>query len=302
MLRNKIEQSLEALNYVIVGKSEQILLVMSALLAQGHVLLEDVPGVGKTTLAKALSCVLGLDFKRIQFTADLLPSDVLGFNWIKEDSLVFNKGAIFTQLLLADEINRASAKTQSALLEAMEEKQVSIDHKSHMLPEPFFVIATQNPTEQVGTYPLPESQLDRFWVRISLGYPDEASEINILLGDSRGLILSELEPILHAQDILDLQKEVEKIHVSQALASYVRSILHTTRKQALIGRGLSPRAGLGLIRLAKAYAYLQGDRALLPKHVQAVFPYLAWHRLHNEGEGTQEAYLNELLQSVAVPV
>lgn len=254
-LRARLNQALNQLATIIVGKNEVIALSMACLLARGHVLLKDLPGAGKTTLAKAFAATLGLDYRRIQFTSDLLPADVVGFSVLNPASqqLVFHAGPVFTQLLLADEINRASPKSQSALLEAMEERQVTVEHETHRLAEPFFVIATQNPLDQVGTYALPESQLDRFLMRLSMGYPAAAREVAILRGESRSEMIAALQPVLSRSDILALQQAVRAVHVSESVAVYVQKLLAYTRDGRFV-HGLSTRAGLGMVRAAQAFA------------------------------------------------
>ena len=284
-LRQRLHAALKQLSTIVVGKNDVIALSMSCLLARGHVLLEDLPGAGKTTLAKAFAATLGMDYRRIQFTSDLLPADVVGFSLLHpgENKLVFQEGPIFTSLLLADEINRASPKSQSALLEAMEERQVTVEHESRPLPEPFFVIATQNPLEQIGTFALPESQLDRFLMRLSLGYPSAALEVEILRGDTRQEMLAQAQAQLSRSDVLQLQKAVREITVSEAVAQYVQKLLAYTRDRNHFAQGLSTRAGLGLVRVAQAYALILGKEAVLPEQVQKVFPALAWHRLPKKG-------------------
>lgn len=292
------------LNQVVVGKEQEVRLILCCLLAEGHVLLEDVPGVGKTTMARALAATLGLQFSRIQFTADLLPADVVGFSMPVDGKFRFQPGPIFAQLVLADEINRASPKSQSALLEAMEERQVSVDGETHPLSAPFFVVATENPQEQIGTNPLPESQLDRFLMCLSLGYPDAQTEIALLQGHSGRQALANCEALLSATDILSLQALVHAIPVSQALAEYVRKLLEATRAQGEFQQGLSTRAGLGLIQAARAYAFLAQSELLLPQHVQAVFPSIARHRLQSDyaSQANQLEALDSLLHKVPVPL
>ncbi|MDO5090729.1 MAG: AAA family ATPase [Cardiobacteriaceae bacterium] len=304
-LRARLNQALAQLAAIVVGKNEVIALSMACLLARGHVLLEDLPGAGKTTLAKAFAATLGLDYRRIQFTSDLLPADVVGFSVLNAQSqqLVFHAGPVFTQLLLADEINRASPKSQSALLEAMEERQVTLEHESHVLPEPFFVMATQNPLEQIGTYALPESQLDRFLMRLSLGYPAAAREVAILRGESRSEMIAAARPLLSREDVLALQAAVRAVHVSESIAQYVQRLLAYTRSGAFV-HGLSTRAGLGMVRAAQAYALLRGERAVLPEHVQAVFVPVAWHRLQGrlQDAAAHEQAVRAVLGQVDVPL
>ena len=305
-VRQRLQQALAQLGSIIVGKEEVISLAAACLLARGHLLLEDLPGAGKTTLAKAFAATLGLDFRRIQFTSDLLPADVVGFSTLEPQSqaLIFHQGPVFTQLLLADEVNRASPKSQSALLEAMEERQVSVDHRTHPLPSPFFVIATQNPLEQIGTFALPEAQVDRFLMRLSLGYPDAASEVEVLRGRDRSELLASARPLLSREDVLALQQAAAQVAVSEALALYVQHLLAFSRSCGDFVHGLSTRAGLSLVRAAQAYALLRGESAVLPEFVQAVFPAVAWHRLHsvhadNDGHA---AALARVLAQVAVPL
>jgi len=271
----------KSISSIILGKDKQIQLALSCLLAGGHLLIEDLPGVGKTTLSLTLAKVFGLDFQRIQFTSDLLPSDVLGvsiFN-TNDQTFKFHQGPVFTQVLLADEINRSTPKTQSALLEAMEEKQVTQDGITRVLPKPFFVIATQNPTEQVGTFPLPESQLDRFLMRINIGYPDQQAEMELLKGNNRHDMIQQLKTTITPEQLLELQLHVEKTHMSQAILDYVLSLIRSSRLSPWFISGLSPRAGLALQRCARAWAYLQGRDHVLPEDVQQILPCVAAHRL-----------------------
>jgi MoxR-like ATPase len=283
MIKNSFEEIVERVSTVIYGKKKQIRLALTCLFAGGHLLIEDRPGIGKTTLAKALSRCLGLDFARVQYTSDLLPADVLGTAIFVQhsSSFVFHPGPIFTQVLLADEINRATPRTQSALLEAMEERQVTIEGLTRPLPDPFFVIATLNPIEQAGTYTLPESQLDRFLLRISIGYPGRDAE-NLLLrsGDSKD-ILAAVNPILSADQVRDIREKIQTVHISDALLSYVQDILDFTRTSPHFHTGLSPRAGLAILKTARAWAYIAGRDHGLPEDVQAILPYVAGHRLHS---------------------
>jgi MoxR-like ATPase len=298
---------LAALDRVILGKPNAVRLALACLLARGHLLIEDIPGVGKTTLAHALAHVLGLAWQRVQFTSDLLPADILGVSVFDPASgaFTFKKGPIFTQLLLADEVNRASPKTQSALLEAMEERQVSIDVTTYRLPDPFFVVATQNPFEQLGTFRLPESQLDRFLMRISLGYPDTANELALLAEGDRRDLLPGMPSALDPDGVRELQAAVQRVHVSQALLGYVQSLVAGTRQRTDVLLGLSPRAGQGLVRAARAWALLAGRDHALPEDVQAVFSAVASHRLERTGhaEGADHAaFVTGLMRGVAVPV
>ena len=300
-LAERIAQSMDQL---ILGKPHQIRLAITCLLAEGHLLIEDVPGVGKTTLAQGLAKVLGLSFQRIQFTSDLLPADITGVSIYDRDNkeFIFKQGPVFTQLLLADEINRATPKTQSSLLEAMEEKQVTADGVSHKLPEPFFVVATQNPTEQIGTFPLPESQLDRFLMRIEIGYPDAESERRLLQrGDTRKTLSSIMSDI-NLEELNQLRLAVEKVVVSDALIDYVQALVKATREPDLFDHGLSPRAALGLLRAAKAWAFLNNHKGVLPEDIQDVLPGVIDHRLitrHKERTGERPS--TYLIQHVAIP-
>jgi MoxR-like ATPase len=304
----KLRHCATHIGQVIVGKDLQIRQSLTCLLAGGHLLIEDAPGVGKTTLAHAIAISLGLPFRRIQFTSDLLPSDVIGVSVYDRTNgqFVFHPGPIFTEVLLADEINRASPKTQSALLEAMEESQVSVDGMSRPLPQPFFVIATQNPLHQVGTFPLPESQLDRFLMCISLGYPDRASERALLAGESRRDMLKHLSAAARPTDLLAAQAAVKQVFASAALLDYVQSLLAHTRGSGKYAEGLSPRAGLALLAAARAWAWLDGRDHLIPEDLQNVLPAVAGHRLHAATrEGGRALHGKELvaqlIQAVKVP-
>ena len=302
-----IQQAIAALDTVILGKSVQVRLCLACLLARGHLLIEDVPGVGKTTLAHALAHVLGLAWQRVQFTSDLLPADIVGVSVFDRSTQQFHfrKGPIFTQLLLADEVNRASPRTQSALLEAMEERQVSADITTYALPEPFFVVATQNPHEQLGTFSLPESQLDRFLMRVTLGYPDSAHERELLRSGERRDLLAHMTAALDAQALLDAQQEVRAVFVSDALLDYVQRLIARTRERADLKIGLSPRAGQGLIRAAQAWSLLAGRTAVLPEDIQAIAPAVMSHRLERRDPARSAnglAIADELLGSVPVPL
>jgi len=301
-LRNVIMQA----EKIIVGKPRQIRLALTCLLAHGHLLIEDLPGVGKTTLAHVLARTLGLQFQRIQFTSDLLPADILGVSVYQRDSgkFEFHPGPIFAQMILADEINRATPKAQSALLEAMEEQQVTIEGKTRALPSPFFVIATQNPAHQVGTFPLPESQLDRFLMRIQMGYPDAQAERGLLSGVDRREIVAQLSPQMESSELFKLQKNVREIFVSPALLDYVQAILRHTRESAHYTHGLSPRAGLALLSATRAWALLDDRDAVIPEDVQAVLPGVVSHRLQAVGEYSSQngdKLVHELIESVAIP-
>jgi MoxR-like ATPase len=280
-VRNHITQLVAQLGQIIVGKEEAIRLAVVCLLARGHLLIEDIPGVGKTTLSQAMARSLGLDFRRIQFTSDLLPADVVGISIYEREKngFVFHPGPIFTQVLLADEINRATPKTQSGLLEAMEERQVTADGVTRPLPEPFFVIATQNPMHQVGTFPLPESQLDRFLMCLSLGYPDPAAERALLLGDDRRSLLKSLPAAMTPAELAAAQRSLRAIHVSPALATYIQALAQASRQNGAFAEGLSPRAALALLQAARAWAALEGRDHVLPEDVQAVLVPVCAHRL-----------------------
>jgi len=300
-----LRRALEALETIILGKPEQIRLCLACLLARGHLLIEDVPGVGKTTLAHALAHVLGLAWQRVQFTSDLLPADIIGVSVFdrSDNQFHFRKGPVFTQLLLADEVNRASPRTQSALLEAMEEKQISADVTTYRLPEPFFVVATQNPHEQLGTFDLPESQLDRFLMRVTLGYPDSSHERELLRGGERRELLAGIAPALNADGVIAIQNEVRAIHVSDALLDYAQALIARTRERGDLKLGLSPRAGQGLIRAAQAWARLNDRSAVMPEDVQAVFPAVVGHRLElrdSSGSGAGDVVAGELIRSVSI--
>ncbi|MDX1914914.1 MAG: MoxR family ATPase [Methylophilus sp.] len=276
------QQITNAIKQIILGKDHQVRLALACLLARGHLLIEDLPGMGKTTLAHTLAQVLGLQFNRIQFTSDLLPADVLGVSVYDRNSasFKFHHGSIFTNVLLADEINRAPPKTQSALLEAMEEYQVSIDGDTYPLPNPFFVIATQNPKHHIGTYVLPESQLDRFLMRISLGYPDTASERVLLKNQGGRAIAEQLIAVCDAGTLLQLQKDVLRIHVSEAVLDYLQALISYSRSQ--FDTGLSPRAGLGLKQCAQAWAMCEGRDFVIPEDIQAVLPSIVTHRMQTD--------------------
>jgi len=297
---------LQQLSRVIVGKEDPIELALACLLARGHLLIEDIPGVGKSTLAHALAETLGLRYARIQFTSDLLPADVLGVSIFDATEQVFrfHAGPVFSSVVLADEINRAPPKTQSALLEAMEERQVSQDGETRKLPEPFFVIATQNPVEQIGAYPLPESQLDRFLMAIELGYPDAAAERELLAGGDRRARIAELSPLSDAATLVEWQREASAVHVAPALLDYVQALLAASRgaggADTGARRGLSPRAGLMLIAAARAYALVAGRPMVLPEDVQRVFPSVAGHRLAG-GARAGALQAQALLRSVPLP-
>ncbi len=304
-MNEKFETIVRQIGTVILGKEDQIRLALTCLFAKGHLLIEDLPGIGKTTLAKVLSRCLGLNFRRIQFTSDMLPGDILGISIFeqKTGSFVFYPGPIFTQVLLADEINRATPKTQSALLEAMEEQQVTTEGKTRHLEKPFFVIATQNPLEQAGTFPLPESQLDRFLMRIDIGYPGREAEKELLKGEGAEGLLARINTCMIHDDVLQTQKKIEEVHASDALLEYLQDILDFTRTCPYFYVGLSPRAGLALLRATRSWAYLHGRDYAIPEDLQKVMPWVVSHRLRskeNRGEFSLEK-LTALLGEVPVP-
>lgn len=289
---------------IVLGKEHEIRLALACLLARGHLLIEDLPGVGKTTLAHVLAHSLGLHYQRIQFTSDLLPADILGVSIFdkSEQGFHFHPGPIFSQLILADEVNRATPKAQSALLEAMEEGQVSIEGETRPLPEPFFVIATQNPTYQIGTFPLPESQLDRFLMRISLGYPDASAERALLIGEDRRALLKKHKPCIKVEELLSLQQSANTVHAADALLDYVQALLEASRQSTKFSSGLSPRAGLALLHSAKAWALMAGRDHAMPEDVQAVMPYVVVHRLQAAADAdVSESSLLAELEKVAIP-
>ena len=296
---------LDAADTIILGKRHELKLALACLLARGHLLIEDVPGVGKTTLAHLLARLSGLRHSRIQFTSDMLPADVLGVSVYDRagERFRFHRGPIFAQVVLADEINRATPKAQSALLEAMEERQVTAEGETWPLPEPFFVIATQNPFYQVGTFPLPESQLDRFLMRLTLGYPAEEQEKALLAGRDRRELMADLAPVLDANALLEAQRDVLAVHVSAAIIDYCHAILHFTRNSERFVHGLSPRAGLGLLRAARAWALLAGRDFVLPEDIQRVLPAVVPHRLvtgDDDGARGHAAIAELILESVPV--
>lgn len=301
--RDTIHSILDAVNHIILGKPHISRLALSCFLAGGHLLIEDVPGVGKTTLAHTLAKVLGLDFQRLQFTSDMLPADILGVSIFDRDQqqFTFHPGPIFRQLVLADEVNRATPRTQSALLEAMEERQVSIEGQTYPLPEPFFVIATQNPSHQIGTFPLPESQLDRFLMRLEMGYPDAEAERQLLQGESRYQLLQKLNQCVDPATLMALQAAVHQIHASLALVDYVQKLLAYSRESGLYRFGLSPRAGLGLLSAAKAWALIEDRQQVLPEDVQAVLPSVVNHRLQTKQGEPVSDFSADLISQVAIP-
>jgi len=301
-----IENARKSLGTIILGKDEEISLSLACLLARGHLLIEDLPGLGKTMLAQALARVLGLSYQRIQFTSDLLPADIVGVSIFQQSDgkFTFQPGPVFAQLLLADEVNRATPKAQSALLEAMEEHQVSVDGQTHALPEPFFVVATQNPADQIGTFPLPESQLDRFLMRLELGYPNEESERTLITGRDRRQVLAEIEATLNPELVIQLQDAVEKVHMSGPLVDYVQALVRFTRESPEIEIGLSPRGSLAIVAAAKAHAFILHHSGVFPDDVQTVFAAVAGHRL-KPASGSSHRSPGELsrhvLDSVAIP-
>jgi len=303
-VKTKLQTLLNQLNTVIVGKPAQVQDCVACLLAGGHLLIEDVPGVGKTTLAHALSRSFGLQFSRVQFTADLMPSDLSGVSIYErqKESFVFHPGPLFAQVLLADEINRASPKTQSALLEAMEEKQVTIEGATRPLPVPFFVIATQNPHDQLGTYALPESQLDRFHMRISLGYPDRAAERELLRGADRRDMVDSLQAVLTTNDLLALQQQVSLVHAAEPLLNYLQDLMAATRSGRWFLQGLSPRAGIAIMRAAKAQAFLSQRDYVAPDDIAAVLPQTAAHRLIPVGDAGRGSVEQVRAMLAAVPL
>ncbi len=302
---DSIQPIVAALDRIIVGKTRELRLCLACLLARGHLLIEDLPGVGKTTLAHALAKVLDLSYQRIQFTSDLLPADVIGVSIYGRDTgrFEFHKGPIFSQLVLADEINRATPKAQSALLEAMEERQVTVDGSTFSLPAPFFVVATRNPSHQIGTFPLPESQLDRFLMQITLGYPGPAEERQLLASGDRRDLVDQLEAVLSVDALLKLQNTLMNIHVSAALLDYIQALVAYTRESGQFSAGLSPRAAIALVRASQAWAMMAGHGGVYPEDVQAVLPSVVGHRLEPEqGSDLQSARTIGASILEAVPV
>jgi len=300
----KLKSLLDQLNTVMVGKAAQVQDCVVCLLAGGHLLIEDVPGVGKTTLAHALARTFGLQFARVQFTSDLMPGDLLGVSVYERgrEGFVFHPGPVFTQVLLADEINRASPKAQSALLEAMEEKQVTIEGETRALPWPFFVIATQNPYDQLGTFALPESQLDRFLMRISLGYPDRAAERQLLAGTDRRDMLAGMLPMLSTEDLLALQRQVQQVHAAEPLLNYLQDLIAATRSGRWFIQGLSPRAGIAVLRAARAQAFVSGRDYVAPDDIQAILPQTVAHRLVPVGDAGRGAFEQVRAMVDAIPL
>lgn len=304
--RDRIGEVITTASTVLVGKSRELRLAIACLLARGHLLIEDLPGVGKTTLAHLLARLVGLGYQRVQFTSDLLPADVTGVYVYNRETarFEFHPGPIFTNVVLADEVNRATPRAQSALLEAMEERQVTVENETHALPQPFFVIATQNPADQVGTFPLPESQLDRFLMCISLGYPDRRAERTLLTGADRRELLQTIAPVLDAEALATLQYQVDRVHVSEALLDYVQDLIEHSRRAGAFVTGLSPRAGLALLRAARAWALSEGRTHVLPDDLQAVLPSVAVHRLRpaaDERRHDPALVIEALVDGVPIP-
>lgn len=304
--RAAIDKARQSLGGIVLGKNPEISLALACLLARGHLLIEDLPGLGKTILAQSLAKVLGLSYQRIQFTSDLLPADIVGVSIFQknEDEFRFQRGPIFAQLVLADEVNRATPKAQSALLEAMEEHQVSVDGQRHKLPVPYFVVATQNPSDQIGTFPLPESQLDRFLMRIELGYPNEKHERDLITGEDRRELLNAIKPTLNAEILIELQGSAAKVHVTDPLIDYVQALVRFTRESPEIETGLSPRGSLALVAAARAHAFIEHHSGVFPDDVQAVFAVVAGHRLKpasNSAYRTPAELCRHVLDSVAIP-
>ena len=304
--RAVVDQARQALGTIILGKDEQITLALACLLARGHLLIEDLPGLGKTLLAQSLAHVLGLSFRRIQFTSDLLPADIIGVSVFRQESgeFEFQPGPVFSQLILADEVNRATPKAQSALLEAMEEHQVSVDGTTRKLPAPFFVVATQNPGDQIGTFPLPESQLDRFLMRVEIGYPNEESERELIAGEDRRSMIKDLEPVTGPELLIALQRSAREVPITDALVSYVQALVRHTRESADIDIGLSPRGAQALVAAARAHAFVENHSGVYPDDVQAVFASVAGHRLKPAGSTrfrSPAELCQHVLDSVAIP-
>ena len=305
MAKPIIQQITASISNILLGKQHQIDLALTCILARGHLLIEDLPGMGKTTLSQALAAVLGLSYQRVQFTSDLLPADIIGVSIFNQTTAAFEfkQGPVFSQLLLADEINRATPKTQSALLEAMEERQVTVDGKSWPLPQPFFVIATQNPSEQMGTFPLPESQLDRFLMRISLGYPDAEVEKELIKGKDRRAMIADLQSVITLDQLVALQQKVSEVHASDAVIDYVQRLVAYSRYDSSLGYGLSPRATLSLMQSARAYALVKGRDHVVPEDVQTVLEPVAGHRLQASTDITGHqgiSVVQQMLESVDV--
>ena len=304
-MKKEIDKVVEEISRIILGKKNEIKLVVTCLLANGHLLIEDIPGVGKTMLAQALANILGLKYTRIQFTSDVLPADILGVSVFDKEKqqFIFQPGPVFAQMVRADELNRATPRTQSALLEAMEEKRVSVDGVTHDLPEPFFVIATQNQRHHVGTFPLPESQMDRFLMRLHLGYPDSQSERELLVGENRLDMIKRIKPIMDVSQLIKLQESINQIHASEAILDYVQKIMASSRIEQQKYLGLSPRAGIYLVRAARAWAMCEGRDTILPEDIQAVSGSVLEHRLDPEGirvKGNEFRSTQELIKSIPI--
>jgi MoxR-like ATPase len=303
--QDDINRATAAIDTIILGKSLQVKLAVCCLLARGHCLVEDLPGVGKTTLSQSIARVFGLEFNRIQFTSDLLPADILGVSIFDPEARAFkfHPGPIFAHFLLADEINRATPKTQSALLEAMEEKQITVEGSTHRLEEPFFVIGTQNPLDQSGTFPLPESQLDRFMMKLSLGYPDQQAERALLSGENPRELMRQMQPVISIDRFITIQRAVDKIHCSEPLLDYVQRLIQETRNPDLFVYGISPRAGLAVVQASRAWALMDGRNHAEPGDVQAVFGVIAEHRLTPAEQHSRptHALVTELLDRVSIP-
>ncbi len=299
-MQNAINQLLDSANQIILGKQRQIRLALCCLLARGHLLIEDIPGVGKTTLAHTLAKLLGLNYQRIQFTSDILPADIIGASVFdpKNHEFTFHPGPLFNQMILADEINRSTPKAQSALLEAMEENQVTVEGKTYPLPKPFFVIATQNPSYQIGTFPLPESQLDRFLMRIELGYPDQDAERQLLTGQNRHSLIDSLTVQMTPEQLQQIQEAVAKVYTSNALLDYCQALINYSRESSEFHTGLSPRAGLALLTAAKAWAFMDQREEVIPEDIQAVLAAVAGHRIRS-GNTNSDAIVAPLLAKVA---
>ncbi len=305
-LAGLLDEALSTIGKIILGKEEQIRLALTCLVARGHLLIEDLPGVGKTTLAHVIAQVMGLDFQRIQFTSDLLPADVLGLSVFDRENNIFefHPGPIFSNLILADEVNRATPKTQSALLEAMEEHQVTTEGTTRSLPDPFFVIATQNPVHQIGTFPLPESQLDRFLLRIHMGYPGKQAERDLLSGADRRSMIDQMKVVFDQKKLKLFQSQAQQLHVSDALLDYIQAILQFSRSSNNFEFGLSPRGGLALLSAAKAWAFITGHGFVVPEHVKTVLPSVVNHRLLASGRAGNASDIvaaDIILQNVPIP-
>ncbi len=304
-MRDPFHDIVMQISAIVLGKEDQIRLALTCFFARGHLLIEDIPGIGKTTLAKALSKCLGLQFRRVQFTSDMLPGDILGTSIFdrKQSAFFFHPGPIFTQVLLADEINRATPKTQSALLEAMEEQQVTIEGETRGLGSPFFVIATQNPLEQYGTFPLPESQLDRFLMRIDLGYPDRMAEKKLLKSENTRDLLTDMSACILSENVLETQQRIGGVHISDALLNYIQDILAFTRTSAHFHIGLSPRAGMAITQAARSWSYISGRDYVLPEDVQEIMPWVVGHRLRSKEdlEEIPRQRLTTILSEVPIP-